>query len=801
MYFQNHHKHMAVKALLLFVGILFAGFMSIAQNSFQLVELKLIDEKTSLPIKNAEITFRPVGKKTKTGTDGLVKLILPPGKTQIEINHAEYVRKGIEMDIRNDTSFVVEMETLIQSYMITDIDVTSKFNDKVSERPMGLERINLVDARKLPSILSELDIVRSIALLPGTSFSSEAATDLSVRGGMPDQNLFLFDNATLYSSANLYGLISPYQSALIDEVNFYKGYFPPRLGGRCSSVIETVSKRGFANKYSGEVNLGLINSSVYTAIPIVKDRISLYVGARYSYMHILQRLFKPSNMVEFAFSDLYVKSNFRLTDKTQGSVLFLSNTDGEKFMMDRGLFARETTQTKRKNLLAQLSAETKTDNATNLFGINYTTFNNGYFYESKSHMFDTLGTSFDSYSKISEITIKNHFEKKLGDLVYNAGLQSSAFLSSPYLATGEISGEDAFKLEMPELLGFESALYAGFYYPISDKLTSDVGVRASTYYGNNIFFIYPELRAQLQLRVNEKTSLKASFSNLTQGLHLLKNTGIGMQYDIWVPSTKDFAPERSSIVSLGFFRDITLFGMSLHTSAEVYYKSQQNIIFYRDGFDSNSFIFRNSILNGNWENAITQGKGQSWGLELSADKQVGAFKGSLSYTLAWAFHQFELLNRGDKFPSPYDRRHNVSISGSYSLPKGWDIGMSWVFASGAPITVPVAAYTDFKLDHETARPFSPDIWGQYPFLLPSDRNAYRMIPYHRLDLSVQKTYELPKNRKAILKLGVYNVYDRKNPYFYYWVNERFTETPSGQKKLYSASILPIIPSISYTYKF
>jgi hypothetical protein len=781
--------------------ILFSSERLYAQNIFYLIELKVIDSKTSLAIENAEINIMPVGKKIKTGDNGTIKLILPPGASHIDINHNEYLGFFKDIYLRSDTSFIFEMEPFIKSYLIKDIVIKSKFFDKVNARSTGLERLNISAASKLPAVFSEMDIVRNIALLPGTSFSTEAATDLSVRGGLPDQNLFLFDNATLYSSSYLLGLISPFQSSVLEEVDFHKGFFPARLGGRCSSVIETFSKQSFTDKIHGEIHVGFINSSIYTAIPISKDKVSIFVGARSTYLDLLQKLITSGSNVELTFRDLFAKSLVRISEKTKGSVSILTNYDSESFFRERGLLVKEEMKTQRKNLLAQITLETKMKNSNNLFNLYYSSFNNGLNYTEKYLGADSIGSNFIFNSEISELTVKNHFEKNVGDWGYNAGIQSSIYQISPFDASIEIERENIFNMELAKHLLFENDLFAGLNYSIIRNLSTDIGLRFSSYNSNNHFFIYPELRTFLQYKFNDNTSVKAAYSKLTQGLHLLKNSGIGMQFDIWVPSTNTFKPQSSSNLSLGIYRNIELWNMSLGTFAELYYKTQNNIISYIDGYNSNSFIFRNSQLNGNWENAITSGKSKSWGLELSIDKQAGEIQGAISYTLAWAYHQFDMLNQGKIFPSPYDRRHNFSISGNYSFKRDWDLGVNWVFASGAPITLPIATYNSIDYDLQTAKPSTPTIWDQYPILMMNERNSFRMKPYHRLDLSLQRNYKLKKNRKGILKISIYNVYNRKNPYFYYLVKESGSENSIGQNKLYSASILPVIPTLSYTYIF
>lgn len=684
----------------------------------------------------------------------------------------------------------VEMES---SLTLKTVEIKAERDEKISDKTeMSKIEIPISQIKSIPALLGEKDVLKTLQLMPGIQKGTEGTAGMYVRGGGPDQNLIILDDATVYNANHLFGFFSLFNGDALKSVELYKGGFPARYGGRLSSVIEMNMKDGNQEKYKGEVGIGLISSRFTFEGPVKKNKSSFLISGRRTYIDVLAKpLLKNSG---YYFYDFTVKANYTLNDKNR---VYISGYFGrDKF------YFKEKKSSSSSNWEAGMFWENSTATARWNHIYNPKLFSNLSFIFSKYNLSIYNREYYDnSYFKLKYNSGIRDFSAKY-DFLYaphvahtiRFGLQSTSHRFKPSAVVYEDTGNNEFERKIKTIDVIENGIY------IEDEFHSglwraNAGIRLSHYNIGNSNYLKPEPRLLASYQIAENTSVKASYTRMNQYTHLISNTGIGLPTDLWVPSTHNIRPQKGDQIAAGLAHDWTKQNFSL--SLEGYYKKSYDILGYREGA---SFMLIDDPTNATdfeWERNVTQGTGKSYGVEFLLQRKSGKLSGWVGYTLSWIKLQYTELNNGEPFFAKYDRRHDASVVAIYQLAKEVTLSGTWVFSSGNAMTLPMESYQANLNDYG----FGNNPWNNSAIYLTSygEKNSFRMKPYHRLDIGIQFHKKL-KHGERTWEFSIYNVYNRKNPFFYY-LDTEYDGSGKAKNTLKQVSLFPLIPSISYNYKF
>ena len=731
-----------------------------------------------------------------TNTYGFYSITLPADTVELVVSYTGYQAQAMKFYLGGNTAIDVSLEN---SALLKEVVVTDTKNEHLSEQ-VQMSKIDLPveQIKNLPALLGEKDVMKAIQLLPGVQKGSEGSSGIYVRGGGPDQNLIILDDAVVYNASHLFGFFSLFNGDALKSVELTKGGFPAQYGGRLSSVIDMQMKDGNKEKIKGEAGIGLISSRLMLEGPIKKDKASFLFSARRTYIDVLARPFmnsKTDGVFGYYFYDLNAKLNYVIDYKNK---LYLSGYFGQdKFYLreskdeaakgfkDRaGINWGNATGTLRWNHLIN----EKIFSNVSLIFTNFL-FNIGY------ENADPSGTSkYRYYSGIRDYSVK-------GDIDYYPNAKHT--IKTGILATyhyfrpsalavkteTDMDSEDFKKATTIDT--YETAVYVEDNYKITKRLNANAGIRFSNFNVRSKSYVNLEPRLALKYNFLSDLSLKASYAVMNQYIHLLSNSGIGLPSDLWVPATDLVRPQKSQQFALGIAKDLKIKNADFQLSVEGYYKQSRHIIGYKEGA---SFLQISVNQDQNkkisFEDIVTSGSAESYGVEFFLQKKSGKFTGWIGYTLSWTWLTFEQLNFGKRFPATYDRRHDISLVGTYKVNDHITLSGVWVYGTGNAISLAQSTYV-LPAGNNTFN-------NLYAFEIKDfgEKNSFRMGAYHRLDFSIQ-FHKQKKRFERIFELGIYNVYNRKNPFFY----ESKWDPKTGQNKLMQVSLFPLIPSVSWTYKF
>lgn len=773
----------------------------------------LIDEKTNDPLIGATI-FEPITSRgTTTNIEGFYSLTLPQGKHQIVCSYIGYQSITTILDLKKHTKLNVNLDAGKQMEEIV-IESNEHVDSRHELNTISSHTMDIKLVKSLPSILGETDVIKAMQLLPGVQSGTEGASGLFVRGGGPDQNLFLLDGVPVYNANHLFGFVSIFDSKIIKKASIIKGGFPARYGGRLSSVLDIHTRTGDMQKFHGEISIGLLSGGFSIEGPIWKGRTSFLVSARRSWVDLFGVPIQEAivnnnngngNIINYSFYDINVKLKHKFSDK---NYLVLSGYFGDDYFNYKQLgnlnfdVGREvltksisnTDQLQWGNKIVALHWHTELSQK--IFMKVSATYSN-YFYESKTESYAEL------LDEEGDLILNEKFESEGQTPIHDVGAQL-AFDYIPhnkhYIRFGAAYTYHLFRPEISKstfTIGEESEIETfnnihEFTAFIEDdirigkilKINPGIHIADFALKGRNYFSFQPRLSVNLLL--SKQTSIKASYARMSQFVHLLTNPGIGLPTDLWLPTTRRIPPEHSHQWSLGFTQDLPL---DLEFTTEGFYKIMENVLEYNP--QTNFIQDRRS-----WESLVEVGRGESYGAEFLLQRSKGKFTGWISYTLSWSWRKFQNLNRGNPFPYRYDRRHDLNVVLNYKFNKNWDIGLTWVYGTGHPVTLGLERYTPIQaqIGHYSNNSTSLSSTGTIIADITNivGRNNFRMPPYHRMDMTVNWHKKL-KHGSQTLSLGIYNVYNQLNPYMVVPKEE-----DDGTLKLYQISILPIMPSINYT---
>lgn len=734
------------------------------------------DAKNGETLIGASIYAPTLEIGTATNEYGFYSLKIPQGKTKVVFSFIGYNSEEKEINVTEDLQINIE---LFSGQTLTEINVSAESNKEVlNSTQMSVEKLSMREAKLLPALFGEVDIIKTLQLKPGIKSGGEGTTGVVVRGGSPDQNLFILDEAVIYNPSHLFGFFSTFNSDAVKDVQLYKGGFPAQYGGRLSSVIDVKLNEGNKKEFSGAGGIGIIASRLTLEGPLKKDKSSFMVSGRRTYVDIITRQVNKMNedkedfnpIPDYFFYDLNGKFNIEINDKNK---IFWSGYLGRDFFkfkddeIDINFNWGNTASTLRWNRIINSKFFSNTS-----FTIS------DYNYKFRNRFGDIA--TFTLTSGIRDYSLKQNFFYKPNN---QHNIRWGVDYTHHKFEIGRLQFDDdagSFSFSGGQnFTGNSMAAYVSDDFEINEKLKINAGLRLSGFY-NEKFFGGIEPRLSAKYGLNKNLSLKASFTRMSQYVHLVSTSGASLPTDIWYPTDIVAMPQRSNQVAAGV--SISLSDNLLLTN-EVYYKWTNRVVDLKDGAQ----IFVNDDLSGEF----VFGAGRSYGNEFYLEKKNGKLTGWLGYTLSWSELDFEAIRNGDPFPPRYDTRHDISIVGLYQLNRRWNLTATWIFTSGAPTTIPIGRF------------FIQDIAGADPqFVIPeySLRNSFRMPNFHRMDLGVVCKF-WHKWGTSDLTLSVYNAYDRRNPFFLFIeILEDENNVPEAFKAK-QVSLFPILPSLTFNFKF
>lgn len=672
-------------------------------------------------------------------------------------------------------SFKMDMLLFSNADSLKEVVVSAKSNNRDVQKPrMGVIDVSLESIRTLPVLLGERDVMKIIQLLPGVQGGEEGTSGYFVRGGNLDQNLVQLDEATVYNPNHLFGLFSTFNINAINHVQLIKGGFPPEFGGRLSSILDITMKEGNKNKYQTEGGIGLFAENLTIQGPIRKNKSSFIVSGRKSHLNMLIHPISSSN-TSYTFYDLNAKVNFEMGDRDRLFLSFFKGNDAAGYNNANSLNYTtdfgNTTGTMRWNHLFGDRIFSNTSLIYNYYNLSLATSQNNYY--------SLLYTAIRDVSTKTDFTLNPGGGHKIKTgLIYTYHALAPASFSDKIPGNGSRISVD--KKAIKKLYSQEMAFYLGDEFNVSPGISVNYGFRLPYYQASSKSYAFFEPRMTTKFNLGPDYSIMASYTKMNQFLHLIPNSTAGLPTDIWIPSSEFTRPQSSSQYALGFFSD---FKKNMFTaSLEVYFKSMNHQVLLGEG--------KQLKINADIDSLLVYGKGQSYGAELFINKNYGKWTGWLSYSLSKSIQTFSDLNAGKKFPFKYDRPHVFNITASYHLNAKWIFSGIFYFSSGHPYTIPTGRVSTMN---------SGTIFeGNYYVF--DKRNNYRLAKYHRLDLSAsnkKKVRIFKRSYEREWSFGIYNVYSRQNPYFVYFEINAQTDKPTAKQ----VSLLPILPSVSFNFKF
>jgi hypothetical protein len=746
---------------------------------------------------NASVIVNNESRGVTTNQYGYFSITLPEGSYKLIFSYIGYAPQIINVDLNRDITedvLLLPIASTIQDVVVT---ASQKRLNNVKSAQMGQIDLSINTVKSVPAFMGETDILKTLQLLPGVRNAGEGNSGFYVRGGGPDQNLILLDEAVVYNTGHLFGFFSVFNSDAVKNLTLIKGGMPPQYGGRLSSVIDIAMKEGNVNKTQIDAGIGLIASRFSIQGPIIKNKASYIISARRTYVDLLIKPFVPKSSSFYGsgyyFYDLNAKMNYQVSNNDH---LYLS-----------GYFGRDKFDFNNKK--RSFSTSIPWGNSTATFRWNHS-------YSKK--LFSNVSLIYNDY-KFDFLGSQDNFDFRLSSGIkdWNAKVDVDYFASTshkvkfgaqytyhtfyPSVASGNEDSVVFHPANTQKKYANEYGIYIQDNWDVTKHIKINYGIRYSAFqqvgpyteyttdangnkldsnvYGNGkVVKTYGGFEPRFTIRYgfDNNSSIKASVTRNLQYIHLVSNAGTTLPTDIWVPSTYRVKPQDGILYAAGYFRNFS--NNMFETSLEFYYKTMKNQIEYKEGYTPDlsdpeeSFVF---------------GKGWSYGSELFVNKVKGRLTGWVGYTLSWTWRQFPDLNNGIKYPGKYDRRHDLSVVGIYEISKKWKVSSTFVFGTGNAISLPERFYfVDGVLTQEY-----------------SSINAYRMKPYNRLDLAATYTpvHKKPRKYTDSWVFSIYNVYSRQNPYFYYFDQTGSVANGTLTVTAKQVSLFPIIPAVTWNVHF
>ena len=773
------------------------SFTSWAQNKKYTIS-GYVKEKGSLESLPGVTVYIPsIDKGIITNGYGFYSITIDAGTYEIIYRYVGF--DGIKKTISLNKDIQLDQLLSESTIQLEEVTINAELLEKESKNSqMSLIKITSKSIQDIPALFGEKDALKALQLLPGVQSGSEGNNALYVRGGGPDQNLFILDDATIYNASHIFGFLSIFNGDALKTIDLYKGGFPARFGGRLSSVVNMGMKDGNKEKTHGKIKVGLLSTSGVIEGPINKGKTSYLISARQAHagfiVSALSNTPNESNSAYFYDVNAKINHEFSKTDK-----IYLSGYFGQDRFRYKESHNHLRVPSSSKSLLSWGNATTTlrwNHQFSQKMFANTALIYSGYYLNSTSE--DKFGK--ETATQEFKSDVQDYGAKFDIDFFPNIdhaikfGVSATSHTFRPNTFTGKNSADSTSTLSKQTLNSIEAAAYIEDDIRLFNRINLNIGFRFSYFKEKTKPYYRPETRVAIGYELPNDLSIKASYAIMNQYIHLLSSSGTGISTDLWVSSTDRIKPQRSEQIAIGAVKDLENY---VTISVEGYLKNSTNVISYKDGATfltviENGDTRDSEIEEFSWEDNITTGNATSYGIEFFIKKKKsGKFNGWLGYTLSKTELQFDELNKGEKFLARYDRRHDISLVGIYNLSKNITLSATWVFGTGNRFTLPVRSYRSVNAFGESRG----DNVLQY-----DKRNNFKTDDFHRLDISLQMKKEKRKSTRT-WEFGIYNVYNQKNPFFYYEDEEFDNHRGTSEGVLKKVSLFPILPSVSYILEF
>ncbi|NCI46392.1 TonB-dependent receptor [Sediminibacterium soli] len=775
--------------------LLLLGYLTCAAQEKFTFNGYVKDSLSGETLIGATLRVQSAEKGITTNQYGFFSITLPKGNYTITCSFVGYVSREIPLALNGSIQDNILLSPA--SALINNVTVIGRKRDNnVKTAQMGKFELSVATAKALPAFLGEVDVLKTLQLLPGVRNAGEGNAGFYVRGGGPDQNLILLDDAVVYNTGHLFGFFSIFNSDAIKNVTLIKGGMPSQYGGRLSSVVDIAMKEGNQHKTQIDAGIGLIASRFSIQGPLKKNKASYMISARRTYVDALVKPFIKKTSEYYGsgyyFYDLNAKVNYQFSEKDRIYLSGYFGRDKFNFNNSKRSFNTEipwgnTTATFRWNHIFNKKLFANTTLVYNDYQFSLDGKRNDFRLNLSSGIRDLNAKTDIDFYPAPEHKLRFGFQYTYHTFLPNvlSGRQDSTVFR-PNNATKKYANEYAVYLQDDWELGPKWKLHAGIRYSVfqqvgryTNYLRDASGNKTdSTVYGSGqTVKAYGgfEPRATLRYAISDRASIKAAVTRNLQYIHLVTNAGTTLPTDLWVPSTLRVKPQIGWQYAVGYFRNFNE-GM-FETSVEAYYKTMENQIEYREGYTP-------SLKDP--EEEFVFGKGWSYGAEFFVNKVKGRWTGWIGYTLSWTWRRFPDLNNGRQYPSRYDRRHDLSVVSSYEISPKWKVSGIFIYGTGNATSLPERFYMVGGV-----------LTQEY-----SNINAYRMSAYHRMDISATYTPQPKKPRKFTSSwvFSIYNLYSRLNPYFIYYDQEIADNTGTVKVTAKQVSLFPVIPSVTWNIR-
>lgn len=735
----------------------------------------------------AIVNTQPLVAGSMSNAYGFYSLTLPADTYTFNFSYIGYKTASYQLNLTQSQSLNVELEAATS---LSEVTVSAQADQP--HLKLNSIDIPLAEIKDVPAILGEKDVVKYSMLASGVQKGSEGNAYIYVRGGGPDQNLILIDDAVIYNAYHFLGLSSLFSGNELRKAELIKGGFSSKYGGRLSSVLDMSMKDGNRERFSAEATAGIITSRVMVEGPIVKNKSSFLISARKSYIAQVSKLVikEDGSILNYGYYDLHAKLSTNLGAKDRlmlsgylGQDLFRTLVDPMVSAKDDGISWGNKVASLRWN--HQFNSK--------LF-LNTTAVYSHYKTRTAFGSLDyTSGevSSSSVQSTINDYALKADLDYSFSNKhLFKAGIGATRHYFNPVTQLKDIYGDSTFRSEQ-NYFSNEWYEYIDWMYKPSVRWVIAAGLRHSNYTYKSTYHRF-EPRVNLSYHAGKNWVAQLSYSEMNQYLHLLSAfSGIGVPNDAWVSSDENLKPQRAHIYTAGISKS-NLWGKNITVNIEGYYKKTNNAVSMKEGYSLFNILPVYPMMNvvNNWSEIATQGRSESKGIELSVKKEGTRFDFWVSYTLSRTTFRFEEINLGREYLASYDRTHDIGIYTAFKASKRFTISVNWVYGTGSAISLPVGEY--YVFGHEP----SSGLYPQAPKYDYDQKNNYRMRDYHRLDGSIQYKHKITPYVQSIIELSVYNAYNRANPFFY-----QLDANMQGERKLTQISLFPVMPALSWTIKF